>query len=179
MNERIKELRKVLSITMEDFGERLGVTRSAISNIESGKRGVTDQMVMAICRAFDVSENWLRNGDGKMFIPVPKNELEKLSKRYNLNRLEFTILEKYLNLSDEERKAVYDFITDIFSDFNETRAPLDAPAEVVPDPHYPDAMFRDSPPVASTIDEKVEAYRRELELEAKAGEKSEALREDA
>lgn len=42
MNERIKELRKTLSLTMEELGEKLGVTRSAISNIESGKRGITE-----------------------------------------------------------------------------------------------------------------------------------------
>ena len=44
MNERITELRKTLSLSMEEFGKKLGVTRSSISNIESGRRGLTDQM---------------------------------------------------------------------------------------------------------------------------------------
>lgn len=67
-NERIKEVRTSFDMTMEKFGERLGVTKVAISNIERGNRNVTDQMRKAICREFDVNEEWLRTGKGDMFI---------------------------------------------------------------------------------------------------------------
>ncbi len=67
MNERVKELRKELNLTLEKFGERLGVTKVAISNIEKGNRNLTDQMFKAICREFDVNEEWLRDGTGEMF----------------------------------------------------------------------------------------------------------------
>lgn len=66
-NERVKQLRKSLDLTLEKFGDRLGVTKVAISNIENGKRAVTEQMSKAICREFNVSEDWLRNGVGDMF----------------------------------------------------------------------------------------------------------------
>ena len=56
MNERVKQLRKCLGLTMEKFGDRLGVTRTAISNIEAGNRGVTEQMLRSICREFNVNE---------------------------------------------------------------------------------------------------------------------------
>ncbi len=62
VNERIKEIRKSEKLTMESFGKKLGVGRSAISNIENGKRNVTDQMIKSICREFDYNEEWLRNG---------------------------------------------------------------------------------------------------------------------
>lgn len=61
-NERIKFLRKSLNLTIEKFGEALGVTRAAISNIENGNRNVTDQMFKSICREFNVREEWLRDG---------------------------------------------------------------------------------------------------------------------
>ena len=73
INERIKQIRKSLSLTMEDFGSRLGVTKVAISMIESGKRNVTDSMFLAICREFNVSPDWLRDGIGEPFKEVTRN----------------------------------------------------------------------------------------------------------
>ena len=74
MNERIKELRKALGLTLEKFGERLGVGKTAISKIENGERGVTDQMFKSICREFNVREEWLRTGEEPMFIQMSRDE---------------------------------------------------------------------------------------------------------
>lgn len=67
MNERIKELRKTLGLTLEKFGARLGVGKNAISRIETAKSNVTDQMFLAICREYNVNPDWLRTGTGEMF----------------------------------------------------------------------------------------------------------------
>ncbi len=67
MNERVKELRKALGLSGEKFGERLGVGKTAISRIENGSNGITDQMFKSICREFNVNEDWLRNDIGPMF----------------------------------------------------------------------------------------------------------------
>lgn len=72
--ERIRELRKQLGLTMEKFGERLGVGKTAISKIENDERNLTDQMTLAICREFEVSESWLRDGIGEMFPPRTRSE---------------------------------------------------------------------------------------------------------
>ena len=74
LNERVKLLRKTLDLTMEKFGEKIGVKKSAISLIESGKNSLTEQMIKAICREFDVNEEWLRNGTGSMFIERTRDE---------------------------------------------------------------------------------------------------------
>lgn len=74
INERIKFLRKSLDLTIEKFGNALGVTRAAISNIENGNRGVTEQMFKAICREFDVREEWLRDGIEPMFEELSRSE---------------------------------------------------------------------------------------------------------
>lgn len=69
MNERIKYLRKeMLKLTQEKFGERLGVGKSVLSQIENGRSGVTEQMFRSICREFSVNEDWLRNGTGDPFV---------------------------------------------------------------------------------------------------------------
>ena len=70
--ERIFNLRKSLNLTLEKFGERLGVTKTTISRIEKEERAMTEQMLKAICREFDVSEEWLRTGEGEMYIEIDK-----------------------------------------------------------------------------------------------------------
>lgn len=73
-NERIKEIRKTLKMTMERFGERLGVTKTAISNIEKSNRNVTEQMRKAICREFNVNKDWLQTGNGEMFVQLSQDD---------------------------------------------------------------------------------------------------------
>ena len=77
MNERIKELRKTLGLTLEKFGERVGVTKVTISRIENNVNSVTEQMFKSICREFNVNEEWLRDGSGEMFI-IPEDETAAL-----------------------------------------------------------------------------------------------------
>lgn len=66
-NERIKKVRDTLSLTLEKFGQKLGVTKVAISNLEKGNRNVTEQMRKSICREFNVDYMWLTTGEGEMF----------------------------------------------------------------------------------------------------------------
>lgn len=74
MNERIKKLRKELGLTLEKFGERLGVGKTAISKLEHGENNVSEQMFKSICREFNVSEEWLRDGEGEMYVPQTRNQ---------------------------------------------------------------------------------------------------------
>ena len=74
MNERVKELRKALGLTLDKFGERLGVTKQTVSRIENGINNVTDQMLKSICREFNVREEWLRTGEEPMFIQMSRDE---------------------------------------------------------------------------------------------------------
>ena len=75
MNERIKELRKVLGLSQDEFGRRLGLTRGAITNIELNKTEPKPLLIDLICREFDVSETWLRTGEGEMFVPLTRNQI--------------------------------------------------------------------------------------------------------
>jgi transcriptional regulator with XRE-family HTH domain len=67
VNSRIRELRKALKLSQEEFGSRLGVGKSAISYLESGRSNVTEQMILLICKEFSANEDWLRSGEGEMF----------------------------------------------------------------------------------------------------------------
>lgn len=74
MNERIKEVRKTLNLTLEKFGERIGIKKSSLSTIESGKSNASEQTIKSICREFKVNEEWLRNGKGEMFLDLSRSE---------------------------------------------------------------------------------------------------------
>lgn len=84
--QRVRELRKELQLTLEKFGKPLGVGKTAISKIENGERGLTDQMVLAICREYNVDENWLRTGEGEMF--------KKLNRQQELAQLTATLFKE-------------------------------------------------------------------------------------
>ena len=68
MNERIKELRKALNLTQEEFAKRLKTSRSNIAGYEAGTRTPSTAVISLICREFDVREEWLKDDSGEMFI---------------------------------------------------------------------------------------------------------------
>lgn len=72
--ERIKEIRKHNNLTLEEFGKRIGVTKAAVSNIENGNRNATEQLIVSVCREFNISEEWLRTGEGNMEISLTRNQ---------------------------------------------------------------------------------------------------------
>lgn len=73
-NERVKEVRRTKGLTLERFGQILGVGKTAISKIERGENNVTNQMRQAIAREFHVSEQWLLTGEGEMFLETAEDE---------------------------------------------------------------------------------------------------------
>lgn len=75
MNERIRKLRRELDLTQREFADRIGIKRNTVATYETGRNIPIDAVVSLICRTFNVNENWLRNGEGDMFIVVDK-ELE-------------------------------------------------------------------------------------------------------
>lgn len=78
MDNRIKELRKSLGLTQQEFADRLNIKRGAIANYEIGRNIPIDAVISLINKEFNVSENWLRTGEGEMFQQM--SEQEKLMK---------------------------------------------------------------------------------------------------
>lgn len=151
MNKRIKELRIQLGLTLEEFGNSLGFSRSSMSNIETGYRGVTDRLIIAIVNTYNVSEDWLRTGVGEMFIESKESHLSELAKQYALDDMEVKIVEAFLELSPDKRAAIKEYVSVLAKSFVEK-----SEEEIIQE----------------KIDKEVEAYRRELEIEARVKEKS-------
>lgn len=74
MEERLKELRKTLNLTQQEFADKIGVKRNTIAQYESGRNAPIDAVVTLICRTYGVNETWLRTGEGKMFVSRGRSE---------------------------------------------------------------------------------------------------------
>lgn len=159
MNNRIKKVRKVLDLTQQAFAEKIGLKQNSIALIESGKRNTSDQVVLSICREFNVNEEWLRNGTGEMFKAAPSTALDALAEEYNYSHRDYVIVEKFSNLSRKDRDVILNFITEVVAGCYDVSE--DTPA--IP-----------GSPADIDIDAAVESYRRTLELQKKVAEESSA-----
>lgn len=114
MNERIKEIREALELSQEAFGKRIGITRAAISNMEKGIRNPSEQTIMSICREFDVNYAWIMEGLGDMFSDLPETLFEQVADEYHLDDLDKKIVKSYMQLTEEKRKVIKEYLHDIF-----------------------------------------------------------------
>lgn len=75
MNNRVRLLRKSLDrMSQEEFGKHIGISNTAVSKIEKGENNLTEQNILAICKEFNVNEEWLRTGNGEMFNKLSQSE---------------------------------------------------------------------------------------------------------
>lgn len=119
--ERVREVRKKLSMTMEKFGKRIGVGKSSISNIENGQRSLTEHMTKSICREFNVDYMWLTTGEGEMFADSDLdfyNRIDQIMAGEDENVKCF--FKSLLELSDDEIDAL-DSLLDKVIQFSEAK----------------------------------------------------------
>ena len=122
IGERIKVLRKEKNLSMEDFGSVIGMGKSAVSRIENGVNGTTDQTIRSICREFGVNETWLRTGEGEMFEQTQASVLDRLSTEYDLSREQRSVIEAFLDLDPQERDVILKYVHNVFDRSTESAA---------------------------------------------------------
>lgn len=113
MNARIKEVREAKGLSQADFAELLNLKRNSISLIEVGKRNPSDRTILDICNKFNVSEEWLRTGEGEMFIETPSSTMDQLKKEFNLESFDYNLVYQYLKLDADQRRTVRDFFYNV------------------------------------------------------------------
>ena len=109
--ERIREVRKTLGLTLEKFGEKIGMKKNSVSQIENGKNSVTEQVVKSICREFNVDYIWLTTGDGEMFVDTDDDFIERIDR---IMAGEDDLFKALLEASDEDI-AAFQRIIDLFA----------------------------------------------------------------
>lgn len=111
MKTRLKKIRLAKSLSQEDFGRRLGVTKSTISNIENGRFNATDTMIKLICSEFSVNEEWLRTGAGgdeNMFISADANHMNLGKSVRTPNEFRDFLVQLMQTLPDEYCNYLYE-----------------------------------------------------------------------
>lgn len=110
IGDRIKLLRKTLDMSMEKFGEKIGLSKTTISRIESGDSPLTEKNIKLICSIYKVDYFWLTEGIGEMFIEFPDVAIDMIVEEYKLDEIDRTFIETYLNSSEDERKFFKAFL---------------------------------------------------------------------
>ena len=122
--ERVRQVRKELGLTLEKFGERIGMKKNSISQIENGKNSVTDQVIKSICREFNVDYTWLTTGKGDdIFEKSPSSTMEQLKKEFDLDDFSYKLVYQYLKLNADQRQAVRDFFYNAATSADTAAAP--------------------------------------------------------
>lgn len=112
--ERIKDVRNSLGLTLEKFGEKLGVTKTAISRLEKGERSLTEQMTKSICREFSVDYMWLTTGEGEMFVETDDDFFERIDRiMAGENETRRNMIKMLLYASDDDIEA-FDRLVDYY-----------------------------------------------------------------
>lgn len=86
MYNRIKAIRETLKLSQREFGEKLGVSRDVISNIEYNRVPPKELLLRHICEMYNVNQNWLETGEGEMF-NYNLNEISKYDEAFRIFKL--------------------------------------------------------------------------------------------
>ena len=109
--ERVREVRKALGLTLDKFGERIGIKKSTLSLIENGKSNLTDANVKSICREFHVDYIWLTTGDGEMFVDSDDDFFERIDMiMMGEDEARKNIFKALVDASDDDIAAFWRFI---------------------------------------------------------------------
>ena len=184
MNNRFKEIREKLGFSQEKFGEIIGLSKSGISNIESGQRNVTDKHIKLLSSELNINPDWLRTGEGEMFNESDEFSLDEYAQQHDMSEMDLKIIKGFLDLDPEVRKIVVSTFSNALSgDRAETKEKANKVVEMIdenkgrtaaksyrlkytstPTEEMMAAEDRTEYP-ADSIDAELESYRRELEAE--------------
>lgn len=100
--ERVRYIRKDKNMTLEKFGEKIGLKKNSLSQIENGKNDLTEQNKKAICREFHVNYAWLSEGIGDIYNNIGETLISRLADEYQLSSLQIRMIEAIMELTDEQ-----------------------------------------------------------------------------
>ena len=116
INDRIAWCVKDSKLTKTAFSEKLNVSQAFISQLCSGAKMPSDRTIADICREFNISELWLRTGEGEPHIQRDEDEefLEVMEQIHmSDDELIKRIIKAYWFMEDEEKAAIRKLIDGI------------------------------------------------------------------
>lgn len=114
VGERIRRIRKDAGLSLETFGEQIGITKSAVGQIERGMNNPAERTIKLICSEFRVNYDWLTQGIGEMYSTAAESIIDELVDEYHLDDLDRQIMIEYLKLPVEQRQIFRDTVRRMF-----------------------------------------------------------------
>lgn len=107
---RIKKVRKANGLTQSAFAEQINLKQNTITRLETGTYSPSPAVFTLICRTFNVNEEWLRTGEGEMFAPNIRSELEKYLADHGVDEMGRAIIRVYMELTPRQRDMVKAYV---------------------------------------------------------------------
>ena len=158
INERIAHCITITGLSKTAFAKKINLSQPHISKIALGYTPPTDRTIADICREFNISETWLRTGEGEMFICGPEMAADKLAREYGLDDTGRQIMAAYLKLDESDRLSIGRLIQNIIDERT-------APADTRPRSEKPVTEWTEA-----DIEAETEEYRRTLLEEKRRAE---------
>lgn len=113
MELRIKQIRERLNLSQSELGARIGLNRSSISNLEKGERRITDKHIKLLRSELNISESWLRTGEGDMFQTADGHSLDALEKLHPMHTLTRAFVEALISMPPEQEVVFVQLVHDV------------------------------------------------------------------
>lgn len=117
MNNRIKEVRLSMKLSQAKFAQKIGFSQGAIRDVELGKCGVSDRLILSMSKELGISEKWLRTGEGDMHAQTNADAvaqaIDLLADTYKMNSYEKAMMRNYFEMTPEARQGFQTFLKEI------------------------------------------------------------------
>ena len=118
INSRVKEVRQSMELSQAKFAQKIEFSQGAIRDVELGKCGVSDRLILAMNKYLGVNEEWLRTGNGSMYAQTDKKDaveqaLNILMAKYNMDKFEIAMMKNYLEMSPEAKQGFKTFLKEV------------------------------------------------------------------
>lgn len=124
--ERVRLIRKEKELTLEKFGDKIGIKKNSLSQIENGVNNLTEQMAKSICREFNVNEEWLRTGEGEMFNELSEAEetaafLGRIMRKDMDHDVRRKLIHALSRMTDEQLLVMTDMVKNLIDEFKDEK----------------------------------------------------------
>lgn len=114
-SDRVKMIREYLGYTQKEFGSKIDVGQTYLSQLEKGDRPLTEKIIKLICFEFNVNYSWLIDGVGDMFENPNDALIDGLAKKYRLRDIEVKLIEQFIKLDEKDRDVLLNYLENVFA----------------------------------------------------------------
>ncbi len=110
INKRIKQIRLACNLSLEAYGELVGISKQSVYKIETLENNPSEQTLELTCIKLHIDPFWLETGVGDMFTAIPETIIDVLIDEFDLDDNDRFIIETYLEASKEQQATIKDFL---------------------------------------------------------------------